>query len=99
MAEFTECPTCGPRDDPNCFIECVCECHDRVDSVIMRGGVRVTLKANAEEGWPEQRGIVEGVDHLAWGICVTVRLDVEDREDARDDGIRECTIDQIKEVG
>ncbi len=22
------CTTCGPVDDPDCFGECVCECHD-----------------------------------------------------------------------
>ena len=22
------CDTCGPADDPTCFVECVCACHD-----------------------------------------------------------------------
>ncbi len=22
------CPSCGPTDSPNCFVECVCSCHD-----------------------------------------------------------------------
>lgn len=24
-----ECESCGPEGDPACFVECVCECHDR----------------------------------------------------------------------
>ena len=29
MTDATDCDTCGPLTDPNCFLECVCECHDR----------------------------------------------------------------------
>lgn len=62
---------------------------------MIKSGDHITLKADEDEGWPEQRGIVEGVDELSWGTCVTVRLDAEFREDSRDDGLREVTLDQL----
>jgi hypothetical protein len=57
-------------------------------------GARVTLKANLEEGWPEEKGCLISV-HLK-SYTAIVKLDSCYYEhDLSDDGIREITLDQI----
>lgn len=53
-----------------------------------RVGDRVVIPANPKEGWPEERGVLEGID----GDCFMVRLDPvyrRDGDDYDDDGLRE----------
>ncbi len=64
--------------------------------IIHHEGDRVTLKANAEEGWPEEKAtILEDVDDE--DDTTVVQVDDEFLEDGMDDGLREITIDQIEE--
>lgn len=58
-------------------------------------GDHVTLRADEDEGWPEEHGtVLEVQDHPSGGPVITVEID-EDERDAADDGLREVTLDQI----
>ena len=57
-----------------------------------RPGDRVILAADPEEGWPEERGEVQGKSGKTTWI---VQVDEEFRQDGFDDGLREVTADQM----
>jgi hypothetical protein len=61
-------------------------------------GDKVVLKANLEEGWSEQSGIVSVVeDQIKYPGMYLVAVDPEDDpEDEFDDGIREVHENHIK---
>ncbi len=59
-------------------------------------GMRVKLKANEEEGWPEEFGILSGIDEN--GRTAVVTLDKEFWSEEEFDGLREVTLDQIELV-
>lgn len=58
----------------------------------MKVGDRIKLKANEEEGWPEQKATYLGVS----GGALLVQVDYEDHCNLYDDGLREVTADQIE---
>lgn len=58
-------------------------------------GQKVTLKANKREGWPEQRAKYMGTSGKE---CHMVTLDKKYRNSKTDDGLREVSTAQIKEL-
>ena len=59
-------------------------------------GMRVKLKADEEEGWPEEFGTLCGIDKN--GRTGVVRLDKEYWSEEEYDGLRDITLDQIEPV-
>lgn len=57
-------------------------------------GQRVTLRADPDEGWERETGVVEEINERVWGTSYLVRLDrvVE----PGDDGLREVTQEQFE---
>lgn len=55
-------------------------------------GDRVVLPANVEEGWPEERGTVQGAE-LNGTLCVV--LDALYRESEADDLLREVLAEDV----
>jgi hypothetical protein len=66
----------------------------------MEDSMRVKLKANKKEGWPEQYGTHDGP--LPKGdpkrTTTVVVLDQKYREGKSDDGLREVTLDQVEVI-
>lgn len=58
-----------------------------------REGQRVILKADPDEGWPEQRGVVDGPSGKTTYI---ITVDKKYREDKYDDGLRECYYEDLE---
>jgi hypothetical protein len=57
---------------------------------MFKRGQKVVLKADAEEGWNEESGIIIEVEK---GGMLIVKVEAQDEDD---DGIREVSKDQIK---
>jgi hypothetical protein len=57
-----------------------------------KDGDRVLLPANPTEDWPEEHGVLEGID----GDCFLIRLDKKYRTDRYDDGLREVDRTEVK---
>jgi len=67
----------------------------------VRRGNRIVLKANEEEDWPREEGVLEDIIDMPWGTSVLVRVDeryrqVADGDSIIDDGLREVTADQVE---
>lgn len=45
-----------------------------------------------------EKGVVLSRDEMPWGISLCIRVDAEFLTDPTDDGLRECTEDQVEEV-
>lgn len=58
---------------------------------ILRSDQKIVLKANKREGWPEERATYEGPSGTTTHV---VRV----KPRGNDDGLREVTTDQIKEL-
>ena len=58
-------------------------------------GQKVKLKADAEEGWPEEFGTVDGKSGKTTYI---VTVDKKYRQGGADDGLREVSLDQLEPV-
>lgn len=70
--------------------------------MVFKVGDRVILPANAEEGWPEERGeVIEVQDQAQWPGMLVVGVDEEylgnDGDD--DDGIREVHENDVQPDG
>lgn len=59
-------------------------------------GQRVILAANDEEGFEEERGVLLDIHYPS--NTVVVEVDDQYRDGRFDDGIRECTADQVQEI-
>jgi hypothetical protein len=64
-------------------------------------GQQVWLKPfdNGERLIGREHGVITGVTELPWGTSIVVAIDVEYRDGADDDGLREITVDQIESAG
>jgi hypothetical protein len=59
-------------------------------------GKRVILLANEEEGWPEERGVVDGYSEDKSMVIITVDKKYRDEDDA--DGLREVIVEMVEKV-
>lgn len=67
-----------------------------MDEMNINVGDRVTLKADDDEGWEEEHGVVLEVQERSSGTpIITVEIDEAERHDIHDDGLREVTPDQL----
>jgi hypothetical protein len=58
-------------------------------------GQKVRLKANKEEGWPAEAGVIESIDDIENDV-IMVQVDKKYRDDDDDEGLREVGVDQIE---
>jgi hypothetical protein len=62
---------------------------------VVEPGDQVVLSAMPENDVEEETGVVLSVEELSWGVSLVVQVTPED---SLDDGLRECTLDQVVEV-
>lgn len=63
-----------------------------------KAGDRVRVLASVEEHWPEERGMVYSSDLMPWGESIILKVDDVYVEGPDDDGLRECTADQLEKL-
>jgi hypothetical protein len=63
---------------------------------MMKAGDRVKLKANPQEGWEEEFGVILGIEANG---TIMVEVDNEYRTECDADGLREVTEDQLELYG